>query len=102
MKTYNKLIRDNIPDIIKRANQNPITRVLNEKEFELELNKKLQEELNEYIQSGDIMELVDIGEVMHAILKLKNVSIEEYQRLRKEKLEEKGAFDKRIFLEAVE
>ncbi|XMB71796.1 nucleoside triphosphate pyrophosphohydrolase [Mycoplasmatota bacterium WC30] len=102
MKKYNKLVRDFIPKIIESKNKTPITRILiDDVEYEEALNRKLQEEIDEYLENGDIMELVDLGEVMHAILKLKNVSIEEYQRLRKEKLQERGPFKGRIFLEKV-
>ena len=102
MKIYNKLVRDDIPEIIKKDNRTPISHILeNDKEYENELNKKLQEEVEEYIQSGDVMELVDLGEVMHAILELRKVSIEKYQELRKEKLKQRGSFMKRVFLEKV-
>ena len=102
MKIYNKLVRDDIPEIIKKDNKTPITRILeNNEEYARELNRKLQEEVNEYIDSGDVMELVDLGEVMHAILELREVSIDKYQELRKEKLEKRGSFKKRVFLEKV-
>ena len=48
MKIYNKLVRDKIPEIINKDNRKPITRVLNNEEYLSELNKKLQEEMNEY------------------------------------------------------
>ena len=103
MKEYNKLVRDNIPNIIKKDNKTPITRILvDDKEYEMELNKKLLEEVKEYLDNNDITELVDLGEVMHAILELKKISIEKYQKLRKEKLERRGSFKDRIYLERVE
>lgn len=103
MKIYNKLVRDKIPAIIKAENLTTKTRILdNDKEYISELKKKLLEEVNEYIENDDVMELVDLGEVMHALLELKKVSIDEYQRLRKQKLEERGSFKNRVFLESVE
>ena len=102
MKVYNKLVRDKIPDIIESENKKAHISIIPLDQFEQYLNNKLQEELDEYIKSGDVMELVDIGEVMHSILELKNVSIQEYQRLRKEKLESKGGFKERILLKSVE
>lgn len=36
---YNKLIRDNIPEIIIKDNCNPIMRILDEKEYKVELEK---------------------------------------------------------------
>lgn len=99
MNTNNKLVRDLIPSIIESEHRKPVTRILsNDEEYEMELHKKMQEELKEYFESGDIMELVDLGEVMHALLDLKGVSIQRYQELRLQKLEEKGSFKKRVFL----
>ncbi|MCK7485061.1 MAG: hypothetical protein MZU97_05555 [Bacillus subtilis] len=67
-----------------------------------ELKKKLQEEVSEYAKNGELEELVDIGEVIHAILSFENVSVETYQRMRQEKKEAPGGFEKRIYLESVE
>lgn len=101
MKTYNKLVRDNIPNIIENDGKTAVFRVLEEKEFIEELNKKLLEEVNEFLESGDFEELVDIGEVIHAILENKNITIKEYQDRRVSKKNERGAFSKRYFLEKV-
>ena len=42
-KTYNKLVRDNIPNIIKNNGEDPITRILTNEEYKQELEKKLYE-----------------------------------------------------------
>ena len=41
---YNKLVRDNIPDIILSNGETPITRILASVEYKQELEKKLYEE----------------------------------------------------------
>lgn len=64
---YNKLVRDNIPDICIANNQKPKYRVLNDNEYKTALNRKLKEETKEYIRSGDIRELADILEVVEAL-----------------------------------
>ncbi len=102
MKTYNKLVRDLIPQLIVADGRNPQTRFLDEWEFYAELKRKLKEEVDEFIQTGEIEELVDIGEVIHAILAVEQVSVETYQRMRLEKREARGGYEKRIFLESVE
>ena len=48
MRTYNKLVRDKIPEIIEGNGEKPVTRILNDEEYLKELNTKLQEEVNEY------------------------------------------------------
>ena len=57
-KVYNKLVRDNIPDIILKDNELPTTRILNDEEYIQELNKKLKEEVNEYLESQDIVKKI--------------------------------------------
>ena len=64
-RIYNKLVRDNIPSIIKGNGATPITRILNEEEYKKELEKKLYEEYNEVLEaSGEdrIEELADMIE----------------------------------------
>lgn len=99
MKVYNKLVRDKIPEIMINNGAKPVTRILNDEEYLTELNKKLQEEVNEYLTDGNVEELADIQEVMLAILKVKNVSTENFEEIRKQKVLKKGAFNKKIFLE---
>mgnify|MGYP000960440686 CR=1 FL=1 len=99
MKEFYKLVRDNIPDIIKQNNEEPITRILDDKEYLDQLNIKLTEEVKEYLDSGEIEELADIMEVILAIAKSKDVSYEQLEAIRKEKVLKRGAFDKKIFLE---
>ena len=63
MKIYNKLVRDNIPEIMIKNGAKPVTRILSEEEYLSELNKKLLEEVNEYLESEDVMEIADILKV---------------------------------------
>lgn len=98
---YNKLVRDNIPDIIKKNGATPIVRILDDEEYFKELNRKLKEELNEYLDGNDIEELADLYEVMLAILDYKKMSLMEFDIIRKMKLEKRGAFKNKIYLESV-
>ena len=63
-KEYNKLVRDNIPNIIKNNDGEPYVRILNDVEYKKELEKKLYEEYNEVINSNKsedrIEELADM------------------------------------------
>lgn len=102
MRIYNKLVRDKIPDIINNTGEIAITRNLSDEEYLTELNKKLQEEVKEYLENNDIEELADIVEVIYGILNSKNISIEEFETMRKNKVDKRGAFNKKIFLEKVD
>ena len=102
MKIYNKLVRDKIPDIIAGDNgKTCVTRIMEDDEYLKALNTKMQEELKEYLESGDVEELADLEEVLRAILDVKKVSYEEFEKIRKTKVNKRGAFKKKIFLESV-
>ena len=102
MKIYNKLVRDKIPEIIENDNLIPITKILNFEEYKKELNKKLLEEVNEYLIDDNIEELADVLEVIYNILYTKNINIEALENLRKQKEIKRGSFKKKIYLERVE
>lgn len=103
-KTYNKLVRDNIPDIIRNNGQIPITRVLDNDEYKLELEKKLYEEYKEVIDAkgiNRIEELADMLEVISALAILEGRTLEDINLVAKQKKLKRGSFEKRIFLERV-
>lgn len=102
MRSYNKLVRDKIPSIIMENGESPITYVLNDDEYFKELNIKIKEEVNEYLESFDVEELADIEEVIRAILDYKNISYDEFEEIRMNKVNKRGAFKEKIFLERVE
>lgn len=102
MKEYNKLVRDKIVDIIEADGRKAEYRILDNVEFRNELNKKLQEEVHEYLEDNNVEELADIVEVIYGILNSMNVSIDDFEKIRLAKKEKRGAFDKKIFLEKSE
>ncbi|WLD94461.1 nucleoside triphosphate pyrophosphohydrolase [Alkalihalobacillus sp. AL-G] len=106
MPTYNKLVRDRIPEIIRNTGVDFNTRIMKEKEYHVELRKKLKEELNEYLEANNdnssIEELADIVEIINALTSVHNSSVEELESVRKEKAEKRGGFQERIFLIDVE
>lgn len=102
MKEYNKLVRDKIVDIIEADGRKAEYRILDNVEFRNELNKKLQEEVHEYLDDNNVEELADIVEVIYGILNSMNVSIDDFEKIRLAKKEKRGSFDKKIFLEKSE
>ncbi len=98
---HNKLVRDNIPDIIKSNGQSAKTVILDDEKYTAALEKKLKEETREYLHSKELTELADILEVVEALAKNQGSSFEEVLELKKQKQEKNGAFSKRIFLVSV-
>lgn len=102
MKQYNKLVRDKIPEIMRNNGAIPVIRKLQNHEYIKELNKKLQEELKEYLDDESIEELADLEEVILAILDYKKVPHEQFEQIRKDKVLKRGAFKEKIYLEREE
>ena len=105
-KVYNKLVRDNIPSIIENDGCKCVTKILNEKEYKVELYKKLQEETNEVINTSNkeetLEELADVLEVLKTIAKLNNKDLDDIIEIANKKRLKRGGFEKRIFLERVQ
>ena len=101
MKTYNKLVRDKIPDIILKDHCLPTTRILDDKEYIEELNKKLMNEVKVYLEEENVEDMVDILEVIRAILDFKGTSYEEIEEKRIKKLKKRGGFKDKVYLEKV-
>ena len=103
-KTYNKLVRDNIPNIIKSNGETPITRILTNEEYKQELEKKLYEEYQEVLESSDedrIEELADMLEVIKSLAKLENKDLDDIINVANQKNSKRGSFNEKIFLEKV-
>lgn len=101
MKTYNKLVRDKIPEIIRQSNKIPVTCALDDEAYLSALDRKLDEECAEYHSDRNLEELADILEVVYAIAEAKGCSVERLESIRREKAEKRGGFKERIFLESV-
>lgn len=100
---YNKLVRDKIPENIdSKQGRKCKYRVLNDTEYLQELNKKVLEEANEFIEENSIEELGDLIEVIKAIMNLKGYNIEDVKKAMQSKEKKKGKFNNKIFLEYVD
>jgi len=101
MKVYKRIVRDKIPDIMLKDNTLPVTRILDDKEYIEELNKKLKTEVDKYLDTNNIEEMIDILEVIRAIIDYKGSSYTEIENKRKKKAKVKGTFKDRVYLEKV-
>lgn len=97
--SFNKLVRDKIPKIIESEGRTCKYRVLSQEEYLIELKKKLQEEVNEFLESDNPEELADILEVLYALGSAVGSSEKEIDQIREKKAEKRGAFKDRIYLE---
>ena len=98
MTKFNKVIRDKIPEIIQKDGYTCNIQTLSDEKFLVEIEKKLSEEVTEYQNDKNPEELADILEVIYRIAQLKGISKEELEKIRVKKLQDKGGFEKNLFL----
>jgi predicted house-cleaning noncanonical NTP pyrophosphatase (MazG superfamily) len=99
--TYNKLIRDRIPEIIHAAGKQCETEIMPEAEYLQALRDKLVEEALEAqkASTADLAtELADLCEVMDALMAAHGLSPEQVKQLQAARREERGGFEKRLRL----
>lgn len=104
-KVYDKLVRDNIPNICKANGEEPITRVLTDEEYWEYLLKKDAEELEEVRTAESLeerkKELSDKLELIRAMAQYSGFSLEEIIKEADRKRQKNGGFEKRLLLEKV-
>ena len=96
-----KLIRDKVPAILQEQGKSACCDVLDEATYEKLLNERFVEDVARYVREGTLEAMADIGEVMHAILALKKIPIEDFQKARMERMEELGGYGGRLYLTEV-
>ena len=101
-KVYNKLVRDNIINIIERDNRKAEYEILDDTRYIEELEKKLLEECKEYLEDHSIEEICDIIEVVDALCAAKGLKKSQIEEIRAQKNKKNGAFKNKIFLKKVE
>jgi predicted house-cleaning noncanonical NTP pyrophosphatase (MazG superfamily) len=98
LKSYNKAIRDKIPEIIQKDGKSCDFKKLSDDEFLVQLEKKLYEEIEEYTQSKSIEELADLLEIIERIAELKGTTVSKLFEIKNQKIEKRGKFEKNLFL----
>ncbi len=105
MKTYNKLVRDRIPEIIQKEGNIADIIILSEESFKQAIKEKLIEEATEVCNAqnrDDILsELADLQEVMDTIKQLYNINTLEVNTIQAVKALQRGKFEKRLYLKSV-
>ena len=102
---YNKLVRDNIPEIIKSNGGEPYFRKLNTDEYWEYLLKKDNEELEEVRTASSLeerkKELADKLELIRAMAEFNGFTLQDIINEADIKKEKRGEFQKRLLLEKV-
>ena len=96
MESYNKLVRDKIPEMLDGKGISYEKRIASPEEYRIELIKKLEEEIKEFSEAGDPEELADVLEVIEALRRLPEYT--DVENIRIKKLAERGGFSDRIIL----
>ena len=101
---FNKLVRDNIPEIIEKNGGKPKYRVIeNDEEFKKALRAKLVEEIDEFLNAKTEEEAIEeLADIFTVIWHLDAMSGSKVRDIVIQKGREKGCFFNRIFLESVE
>jgi len=98
---YHKLVRDRIPEIIRRHGRACETEILSDEAYRQALLEKLREEAQEAIAGGAgqlVTELADIYEVIDAIMAAFGIEREVVLAEQAKKRAQRGAFEERIRL----
>ncbi|MEK7086344.1 MAG: nucleoside triphosphate pyrophosphohydrolase [Patescibacteria group bacterium] len=96
MESYNKLVRNKIPEMLNAKGVSYEKRIASPEEYKRELIKKLTEEVAEFSEAGDPEELADVLEVIESLRDLPEYK--DVETLRLKKREERGGFNDRIIL----
>ncbi len=96
---YNKLVRDKIPEYIRKKGVIPVTHIADEKEYWQKLKEKLLEEIEEFKKDESLEEFADLLEVIDAIADYRGFNRDEVKKIREKKVEERGKFKDRIILD---
>ena len=98
-----KLVRDKIPEIIRKRGEVPLFYVAMESEYKRCLHEKLIEESNELNSASKVedikTEIADVLEVLDAIMKTHGIVQTEIMDIKAHKRNERGGFDRHYILD---
>lgn len=100
-KEYHKLVRDRIPEIIRKSGSECEVAVLSDAEYRQALRQKLIEEAGEAaVANGEdlVAELADLYEVIDALMASYGIAGDEVLNAQAKRRETRGAFAEKIML----
>ena len=105
---YRKLVRDKIPEIIKKHGKTPFTRKIEGKAYRKAVGQKILEEAYELFSKwvkedpmGILKESADMLEITLAALKEHGYDLDDLLTARQDRAKERGGFKNKILLENV-
>lgn len=105
-RTYNKLVRDLVPVIMARQGAIPQVRRIDGLEYLDALRRKAVEEAQELAEAkngGQVLEeLADLSQIVICCMESYGISRQELEQEVQRKLDEKGGFASKFFLEYAE
>ncbi len=103
--TFNKLVRNKLPDLYEQLGQQIVSRRLVGAELLRAYRSKFIEEASELPIDGDrektIQELADLDQLKQDMQVLLSITDEEVEAARRSKFEAKGGFSEGIFVETI-
>jgi predicted house-cleaning noncanonical NTP pyrophosphatase (MazG superfamily) len=93
-----KIVRDRMPEIIGLSGSEYKVNELSDLSFLTELEIKLKEEIEEYLESRELEELANLLEIIYRIAELRGSSKDDLEESRLRKKEEMGGFEENLVL----
>ena len=98
IRSYNKLVRDRIPELIKESGRASTSRILSKEEYFNALLDKIVEEIEEYRSSGLEEEIADVYEALDCLVEFKEYEPMHIDYLKLIRKEARGSFRERVLL----
>ena len=95
---YDKLVRDKITAVIESAGKTAVTDRIPPENMQAALDRKLREEVGEYLESHSAEEMADVLEVLHGIAFHAGIDWNQVEAERLRKRGERGGFEEGIRL----
>jgi len=105
LQEYNKLVRDRIPEIIRRNGDECVVEVMTDEDYRRALRRKLVEEATEAAEASPdhlSTELADLQEVSAALIAAEGLDRATVSAIQEQRRAERGGFSGRLRLKLVQ
>lgn len=95
------LVRDNIPEMIRKDGGYPILQVLPNNLFKLEVESKLKSKLEKLLDEKNVENFVDVYELLDTLASAYNIPKDKINSYKQDKLNIKGGYSNKYYLEKI-